>query len=317
MAVSAAKGGAARDDERHCSAASFLRGAAVAMGAALTLTLTTTPGSVAWADDEMVTLGSGETAAVTTMAAAAAAADDADAAATSSAVVLDVAGVESAATDSAAAAAATSAVDDAEMEVVEMSFDEVEVGQAPDIAAQKAKVAERQEKGLTELEQRAIDNNQRIKQYNNAPAEFPTFVREGYDVRCITAPGFVTQDDGLVYKDFEVGVGASPTDGQEVIFHYIAYNENGGTIDSTYRKSAPASTRLGINGMIPGFEEGLKGMKEGGRRRVVVPPELGPPTGPATFFSAKQWEVFDIELIKIKSCERVQTSFMVSSVVCQ
>ena len=40
-------------------------------------------------------------------------------------------------------------------------------------------------------------------------------------------------------------------------------------------------------------------------------------SGPATFFSSKQWEVFDIELIKIKNCERVQTGFMVSSVVCE
>ena len=217
----------------------------------------------------------------------------------------------------APAAAAPAVVEEAEMEVVEMSFEEVEVGRAPDIAAQKAKVAERQATGLTELEQKAVENNQRIKQYNNAPAEFPTFVREGYDVKCITTPGFVTKDDGLVYKDFTVGVGATPTDGQEVTFHYIAYNENGGTIDSTYRKNVPASTRLGINGMIPGFEEGLKGMKEGGMRRVVVPPELGPPIGPATFFSSKQWEVFDIELIKIKSCERVQSGFMTSSVVCE
>ena len=172
--------------------------------------------------------------------------------------------------------------------------------------------------GLAAIEEaKAIENNQKIKQYNNAPAEFPTFVREGYDVKLITSPGFVTQDDGLVYKDFEVGAGPTPEDGQEVTFHYVAYNENGGTIDSTYRKNAPASTRLGINGMIPGFEEGLKGMREGGRRRVVVPPELGPPTGPATFFSAKQWEVFDIELIKIKNCSRVQSSFMSSTVVCE
>ena len=54
--------------------------------------------------------------------------------------------------------------------------------------------------------------------------------------------------------------------------------------------------------MIPGFELGLKDMQPGGRRRIIVPPELGPPTGPATFFSAKQWEVFDIELLEVKSC---------------
>jgi hypothetical protein len=40
-----------------------------------------------------------------------------------------------------------------------------------------------------------------------------------------------------------------------------------------------------------GFELGIKGMKVGGKRRVIVPPELGPPVGPSTFFSAKQCEV--------------------------
>jgi FKBP-type peptidyl-prolyl cis-trans isomerase len=216
-----------------------------------------------------------------------------------------------------ASASSSSSAEEDEPEIVEISYEDVAVGAAPDIAAAKAKIQDREEKGLTEMEQKAIDNNLKIKQYNNAPVDFPTFVREGYDVRVITPPGFVTQEDGLVYKDFQLGTGELPKDGQEVTFDYIAYNENGGTIDSTYRKNAPASTRLGINGMIPGFEEGLKGMREGGKRRVVVPPELGPPVGPATFFSSKQWEVFDIELIKIKNCERVQTGFMVSSVVCE
>lgn len=45
-------------------------------------------------------------------------------------------------------------------------------------------------------------------------------------------------------------------------------------------------------------------MKPGGKRRIVVPPELGPPVGPSTFFSAKQYEVFDVELRAVKSCRR-------------
>ena len=204
----------------------------------------------------------------------------------------------------------------ADLEPVEIAYDDVEVGQAPDIQAQIEKDAAQKSAGLTDLEQKAVDNNLKIKQYNNAPADFPTFVREGYDVKVITPPGYVTQEDGLVYKDFKLGEGTTPEDGQEVTFEYVAYNENGGTIDSTFRKGVPASTRLGINGMIPGFEEAIKGMKAGGYRRVVVPPELGPPIGPATFFSAKQWEVFDIELLKVKSCERQQTGFMTSTVVC-
>lgn len=167
----------------------------------------------------------------------------------------------------------------------------------------------------TEVDTKQLLNNQRIKTYNNAPADFPAFIREGYDVSVVHGNDYVVREDGLIVKDYEVGEGESPKDNQECTFEYVAYNENGGTIDSTYRRGEPASTRLGINGMIPGFELGLKDMKPGGRRRIIVPPELGPPTGPATFFSAKQWEVFDIELLGVKSCSR--SSFgMVSNVVC-
>ncbi|CAL6419345.1 unnamed protein product [Bathycoccus prasinos] len=167
--------------------------------------------------------------------------------------------------------------------VIEIDIDLVEPGYVP--ATQK----EVDEKTLKQ----AV-NNAKIKQFNNAPDDFPTFIREGYEVNVVTPSGFRKTED----------VGSCRGKDQEVTFHYVAYNENGGVIDSTYRKNAPAKARLGIKGMIPGFEEGLSTMKPGGKRRIVVPPELGPPIGPATFFSSKQWEVFDIELIDSKSCSR-------------
>lgn len=46
--------------------------------------------------------------------------------------------------------------------------------------------------------------------------------------------------------------GVQPIDGQEVVFNYVAYNESGGKIDSSYRQGRPGQTRLGINGLIPG-----------------------------------------------------------------
>ena len=65
-----------------------------------------------------------------------------------------------------------------------------------------------------------------------------------------------------------------------------------------------------------GFEEGMKTMRVGGRRRLIVPPDLGPPVGPSTFFSAKQCEVFDVELLNVKTCRRRQVA-MFSDVVCE
>lgn len=138
-----------------------------------------------------------------------------------------------------------------------------------------------------------------------------------------------------------MGSGEEPQDGQEVEFHYSAYNENGARIDSTFSKGKPVRQRLGIKGLIPGallasqwmpwrpkvhrielgwmaagFEEGIKTMKVGGRRRLVVPPELGPPVGPSTFFSAKQCEVFDVQLLQVRSCRRRQVA-MFSDVLCE
>ncbi len=61
---------------------------------------------------------------------------------------------------------------------------------------------------------------------------------------------------------------------------------------------------------------GIKSMQVGGKRRIVVPPELGPPVGPSTFFSAKQCEVFDVQLRAVRQCRRRQVA-MFSDVVCE
>ncbi len=68
--------------------------------------------------------------------------------------------------------------------------------------------------------------------------------------------------------------------------------------------------------LLTGFEKGIRSMKVGGKRRLVVSPGLGPPVGPSPFFSAKQCEVFDVELLDIKSCRRRQVA-MFSDVVCE
>lgn len=169
--------------------------------------------------------------------------------------------------------------------------------------------------GLNSVETRALELNNRIQQQNAAPMDFPSFIRQGFNVKII-ADGYRASPEGLVFRDYQVGDGAIPEDGQEVVFDYTAYNEQGRRIDSTYNKSAPARTRLGIQGLIPGFELGLRSMRVGGKRRLVVPPQLGPPTGPATFFSAKQCEVFDVELRAVRNCSRRQMG-MFSDVVCE
>ena len=176
------------------------------------------------------------------------------------------------------------------------------------------------EADLSPSEKTALAVNRRVQAQNAAPDDgtFPVFVRQGYDIK-VLADGFVTDPGtGLIYKDLVLGDESAPfpTDGQEVVFDYTAYNESGSKIDSSANKGRPAQVRLGIGGLIPGFELGLRSMHPGGARRLVVPPDLGPPVGPQTFFSAKQCEVFDVQLRKVNTCRRRQVA-MFSDVVCE
>ncbi|KAJ1415391.1 FKBP-type peptidyl-prolyl cis-trans isomerase domain [Sesbania bispinosa] len=164
-------------------------------------------------------------------------------------------------------------------------------------------------------EKRLLQQNRQRQKENNAPEDFPNFIREGFTVRVISSDNYIKRDSGLIYRDFEVGKGDCPKDGQQVIFHYIGYNESGRRIDSTYLQGSPAKIRMGTKALVPGFEEGIRDMRPGGKRRIIIPPELGPPVGPSTFFSSKQFEVFDVELLSIQNCERRTIAFY-SDVVC-
>eukprot|EP00193_Tetraselmis_chui_P008876 CAMPEP_0177767592 /NCGR_PEP_ID=MMETSP0491_2-20121128/9209_1 /TAXON_ID=63592 /ORGANISM="Tetraselmis chuii, Strain PLY429" /LENGTH=280 /DNA_ID=CAMNT_0019284221 /DNA_START=136 /DNA_END=978 /DNA_ORIENTATION=+ len=167
---------------------------------------------------------------------------------------------------------------------------------------------------LSLSEKQVLEYNKRIQTQNRVPLEFPWFVREGFNVK-ILADGFSVSPEGLVTKTFQEGAGETPTDGQKVLFHYTAYNESGSPIDSSYKQGRPAEMRIGASGMIPGFELGLRQMAVGTKMRVILPPALGPPVGPSTFFSAKQCEVFDVEVLALKNCSRKQFG-MVSNIVC-
>ncbi|CAL9132748.1 unnamed protein product, partial [Musa acuminata var. zebrina] len=168
-------------------------------------------------------------------------------------------------------------------------------------------------------ERRLLEQNRKIQEANSAPEDFPNFIREGFQVKVVISDGYVKCDSGLIYLDILVGKGDCPKDGQQVTFHYTGYNESGRRIDSTYLQDRPAKIRLGNKSLDikvnAGFEEGIRDMRPGGKRRLIIPPELGPPVGPSTFFSAKQFEVFDVELLDVKDCQRRTIGFY-SDVVC-
>ena len=85
----------------------------------------------------------------------------------------------------------------------------------------------------------------------------------------------VTTSSGLKYTDIVVGKGASPVQGKQVKVHYTGTLENGKVFDSSVQRKEPFSFIIGVGQVIPGWDEGVMSMKVGGKRKLIIPPNLG------------------------------------------
>lgn len=80
---------------------------------------------------------------------------------------------------------------------------------------------------------------------------------------------------GLGFTDLAVGRGPAASRGDRVTVHFVGRLEDGRPFDSTHRRQQPFRFVLGDPGVLEGFNEGVTGMRVGGRRRLFVPPTLG------------------------------------------
>ncbi len=81
-------------------------------------------------------------------------------------------------------------------------------------------------------------------------------------------------ESGLKYVDLQVGDGDEATAGAVVSTHYTGWLADGSKFDSSYDRGQPFQLQLGQGLIIPGWEEGLLGMRAGGVRQLVIPPDL-------------------------------------------
>jgi peptidylprolyl isomerase len=105
----------------------------------------------------------------------------------------------------------------------------------------------------------------------------------------------------LVVKDLKAGTGAEAKSGDQVSVQYIGVlYDNGSKFDSSYDHGQPFSFQLGAGKVIAGWDQGVAGMKVGGRRELIIPPDLAygaqgqPPTIPANATLA-----FVIDLVSV------------------
>ncbi|MBA2485862.1 MAG: FKBP-type peptidyl-prolyl cis-trans isomerase [Nitrospira sp.] len=111
----------------------------------------------------------------------------------------------------------------------------------------------------------------------------------------------VTTESGLKYVDLTVGTGREAAAGTQVTVHYTGWLTNGTKFDSSVDRHDPFSFPIGGGKVIRGWDEGVAGMKVGGKRKLTIPPQLGYGTrGAGGVIPPNATLVFDVELLEVR-----------------
>jgi len=111
----------------------------------------------------------------------------------------------------------------------------------------------------------------------------------------------VTMPDGLKFTDDLVGTGTEAQKGKTVSVHYTGWLTDGTKFDSSRDRNTPFSFPLGQGQVIKGWDEGVAGMKVGGKRTLTIPPELGyGARGAGGVIPPNATLKFEVELLDVK-----------------
>jgi FKBP-type peptidyl-prolyl cis-trans isomerase len=105
----------------------------------------------------------------------------------------------------------------------------------------------------------------------------------------------------LIIEDLSVGNGDEAVPGKTVIVHYTGWLTNGAKFDSSKDRNDPFDFPLGAGHVIRGWDQGVAGMKVGGKRKLTIPPELGYGSrGAGGVIPPNATLVFEVELLAVK-----------------
>lgn len=105
---------------------------------------------------------------------------------------------------------------------------------------------------------------------------------------------------GLRYVDLKVGEGPEATSGKLVEVHYTGWLENGTKFDSSLDRNEPFSFGLGEGNVIKGWDEGVAGMKVGGKRKLIIPADLGYGDQGSGVIPPGATLIFEVELLGVQ-----------------
>jgi FKBP-type peptidyl-prolyl cis-trans isomerase len=111
---------------------------------------------------------------------------------------------------------------------------------------------------------------------------------------------YMKASTGVMYQDIKNGKGADALLGTKAVVHYNAYLTDGTKFDSSRDKGEPFEFVLGNGEVIEGFDDGVFGMKVGGKRQLVIPPEMGYGEAGSGAIPPNATLVFVVELLEVK-----------------
>ena len=111
----------------------------------------------------------------------------------------------------------------------------------------------------------------------------------------------VTTKSGLKYQELKEGTGEEAKKGDVVTVHYTGTLKDGKKFDSSVDRGKPFTVQIGVGQVIKGWDEGIPGMKVGGKRKLIIPSDLayGPQGRPPVIPPSAEL-TFEVELIAIK-----------------
>ena len=110
----------------------------------------------------------------------------------------------------------------------------------------------------------------------------------------------ITTASGLTIEDTVIGEGAAAASGRDIIVHYAGWLADGTQFDSSKEKQDPFEFTLGKKEVMPGWEEGLSGMKVGGTRKLTIPPQLAyGKEGAGDTIPPNETLTFEVELLAV------------------
>jgi FKBP-type peptidyl-prolyl cis-trans isomerase len=105
---------------------------------------------------------------------------------------------------------------------------------------------------------------------------------------------------GVYVRDLTAGTGAEAVSGGQVAIHYVGKLADGKQFDANGPNDSPFVFRINAGEVVPGFDEGVLGMKVGGQRQVIIPPALGYGARDNGPIPANSILVFTIELVRVQ-----------------